>query len=371
MNIWIDGYEANVNQRLGSGQVAAGLLKALYEYDKKNSYTVCLPNEPINDLPKERENWKYKILKPKILWSKIALPFTLFKERQKPDLFFSPTHYIPQFSPVKRVGMIFDLSFLHYPGSFAKKDLLQLKYGSKFSIYNSNHIITISDFSKKDILRNYTIGKDKITVAYPGFDKVSYKKISLEKINEVLDKFKITNPYVVFVGTLQPRKNLIRLIDAISRIENLQLVIIGKFKGEGREGWMYEDILERPKKLKLEDKIIFTGFIPTEEVVAFLNGAVCFILPSLWEGFGIPVVEAFACGTPVIVSNVSSLPEVVGKAGLLVNPKSEDQIEQAIRVYLTDKKIRTKMIKLGFEQVKKYSWEKMAKKVIQVFENIK
>ncbi len=371
MNIWIDGYEANVNQRLGSGQVAAGLLKALYEKKKKNSYTICLPNDPTVDLPKERENWKYKILKPKILWSKISLPFALFREKQKPDLIFSPTHYIPQFSPVKRIGMIFDLSFLHYPESFVKKDLYQLKIGSKFSIYNASHIITISNFSKKDILKNYAVSKDKITVAYPGFDRSVFKKVPQEVVSKVLEKFQVNGSYIVFIGTLQPRKNLIRLIEAVSKIKNLNLVVIGKFKGEGKEGWMYDEILERPKKLNIDSRVIFTGYIPNDEVVALLNGATCFILPSLWEGFGIPVVEAFACGTPVIVSNVSSLPEVVGKAGLLVDPKSQDQIEQAIRVYLSDKKLRSKMIKLGTEQVKKYSWEKMAKKVVEVFEKTK
>lgn len=368
MNIWIDGYEANVNQRLGSGQVAAGLLKGLYDLDKKNNYTICLPNDPMGDLPKETKTWKYKIIKPKIFWSKIALPFALFKAKDKPDLIFSPTHYIPQFSPVKRIGMIFDLSFLHFPESFNKKDLIQLKVGSKFTVINSNKIITISNFSKKDILKNYGISKEKVVVAYPGYDKNTYKRIPKEKVSEILDKFKIISPYIVFIGTLQPRKNLIRLMDAVAKIEDLNLVVIGKFKGQGKEGWMYDDILERPKKLKIEERVIFTGYIPSEEIVALLNGATCFVLPSLWEGFGIPVVEAMACGTPVVVSNVSSLPEVVGKAGLLIDPKSTDQIEQAIRVYLTDKKIRDKKTKFGLEQVKKYSWEKMAKKVLEVFQ---
>ena len=129
MKIWIDGYEANVLQRLGSSQVAFGLLSSLEEIDKENDYTVLLPNSPLDDLPKEREGWSYKILKPKMLWTRAALPLALFTAKQKPDIFFSPTHYIPRFIPsqVRSIATIFDLSFLHFPDSFLKKDLWQLK----------------------------------------------------------------------------------------------------------------------------------------------------------------------------------------------------------------------------------------------------
>ena len=131
---------------------------------------------------------------------------------------------------------------------------------------------------------------------------------------------------------------------------------------------MFEEILTKPKALGIEEKIIFTGFIPTQELPYLLSGAETFILPSLWEGFGIPVVEAMACGTPVIVSDVSSLPEVVGEVGILVDPKSVTQIEQAIRVITVDKKLREKKAKQGLIQASKFSWDKMAKTVLKVFE---
>ena len=370
MDIWIDGYEANVLQRLGSSKVAFELIRHLEKIDKKNDYTILLPNSPLSDLPKERVGWKYKILSPKRLWTRIALPLALFSARKKPDLFFSPTHYIPRFSPVKRVVTIFDLSFLHFPEMFNKKDLWQLTNWTKFSLINADHVITISNFSKKDIVKQYNIEKNKITVAYPGYDKDKFKAQSSKlKIEEIKKKYQNEDSYIIYIGTVQPRKNLIRLMEAVAKIDNLILVIVGKTTGEGKEGWKFEETLDTPRRLGIEDRVKFLGFVPGEDLPYLTGGAKAFVLPSLWEGFGIPVLEAMACGTPVIVSNISSLPEIVGKAGLLVDPYSIDQIEQAIRSVTIDKKLRLKYSKLAIIQAKKFSWDKMAKIVLKVFEN--
>lgn len=373
MRIAIDGYEANVEQRLGSSQVAFELLRHLEKIDQKNEYTILLPSPPLDDLPKDRNGWKYKILKPKALWTAVALPLFLYTSNKKPDLIFSPTHYIPRFSPVKRVGMIFDLSYLHFPEMFNAKDLWQLKNWSKFSIENADHIITISNFSKKDITGEYGINKDKITVAYPGFNnQLFHPDQKKDQVVKVLKKYGIKGSYLIFIGTIQPRKNLTRLIGAFSNVvksrnDNLKLVIVGKTKGEGRHGWMYEETLEYPKKVGIEDKVIFIGFVPTKELPPLLFGSLAFIQPSLWEGFGIPVVEAMACGVPVLVSNTSSLPEVVGDAGLTFDPYSVDQIEQSLRTVMVDQRLRGKLISAGPLQAQKYSWDKMAETVLKVF----
>lgn len=374
MKIWIDGYEANALQRVGSSQVAFELITHLEQVDNKNEYTILLPEAPLPDLPKQRAGFNYKILKPKRLWTRIAVPLALFFTKQKPDIFFSPTHYLPRFIPsgVKKIATIFDLSFLHFPQMFTQKDLWQLKNWTEFSIEEADHLITISQFSKQDITKEYKTSKDKVTVAYPGYDKDKFKyQISKIKNNEIRKKYGIEESYIIYISTIQPRKNLLRLIEAFAKVakekKDLELVLVGKAKGEGKQGWMFEDILKAPKDLGIEDKVKFLGFVPTEDLSVLLSGALAFTQVSLWEGFGIPVVEAMATGVPVIVSNVSSLPEVVGKAGLLVDPYSVDQIEQAIRVMVTDKKLRQKYAKAGFIQAKKFSWEKMAKAVLKVF----
>lgn len=370
--IWIDGYEANVPQRLGSSQVAFELLKNIEELDHENEYTILLANKPLPDLPKERTNWKYKILRPAKLWTRIAVPLHYYFSKIKPDVILSPTHYIPKFITAKRVPVIFDLSFIHFPSMFKKDDLYKLTNWTKSSVLEASHIITISDSSKKDIQKIYKIPDKKITVAYPGFNNEVFKvENNSEKIERIQKKYGISGDYIIYIGTVQPRKNLIRLIKAINNIEDAKLVIVGKIKGKGKQGWMNEEILEEPKKLGIEDKVIFTDFVPTEELPYLISGAKAFILASLWEGFGIPVVEAMACGTPVIVSDVSSLPEVVGDAGLLVNPESETEIEQAIRLLITDKKLHNRLSKRAVEQAKKFSWQKMAKEVIDVLESVK
>lgn len=369
--IWIDGYEANVPQRLGSGQVAFQLLKNLEQIDHNNEYLILLPSEPMADMPKPREKWQYKVLKPNKLWTRIALPLFLFKSKLKPDLFFSPTHYSPWISPVKRVVTIFDLSYLHFPEMFQSKDLYQLTNWTKHSIQKASQIVTISQSSKKDIVKTYKVDPKKVTVCYPGYNEDRFYKINDQiSIEKVLKKYNIEGDYILFIGTVQPRKNLKRLIQAFEKIDNLKLVVVGKIHGEGRQAWKYEEIVALPEKLDLKERVIFTDFVPDDDLLYLLNGAKAFALPSLWEGFGIPVVDAMACGLPVIVSNVSSLPEVAGKAGIYVDPKSVDQIEQAIRLISSDKKLSTKMSKLALDQAKKFSWKKMAKQVRDIFEQM-
>jgi len=379
--IWIDGYEANVAQRLGSGQVGFELLKNLEQIDQENDYTILIPSEPLDDLPKPRDKWNYKVLKPRRLWTRIALPLELFTVRNKPDVFLSPTHYIPRFAPksIKRVVMIFDLAYLHFKDMFKAKDLYQLNNWTKQSVEAADKVITISRSSKKDIVKNYKVKEENVTVSYPGHSELYKPLKDLTQTELIKHKYGIKGEYVLFIGTVQPRKNLKGLIEAFARIvkmdprlreddKGLKLVVVGKIRGQGRQAWMFEEIIELPKKLGIEDRVIFTDFVPDDEIVPLTNGATAFLLPSLWEGFGIPAADAMACGVPCIVSDISSLPEVVGKAGLLVDPKSVDQIEQAIRLITTDKKLHAKLAKLSLEQAKKFSWRKMAKEVLEVIE---
>lgn len=371
MRIWIDGFEANVPQRLGSSQVAFELLRNLEKIDRKNEYTVLLASDPLGDLPKERSGWKYQILKINFFKTYIAIPFALFSAKKKPDIFFSPTHYGPFISPVKRIITIFDLSFLHFPQFFKPRDFWQLRLWTKISVLGARHIITISEFSKNDIVKNYNLRADAITVAHPGYKDDIYRPLKDQnKIKEVLKKYKIDSPYAIYIGTIQPRKNIARLIEAFKDIEGLKLVVVGKTTGEGRQGWMFDEILNKPRQLGIEDKVIFTGFVSDEDLTFLLNGAEVFVLPSLWEGFGIPVVDAMACGVPVIVSNVSSLPEVAGDAGILVDPFDIDSIAQAIRKVVTDRKFKEQKSKEGLTQAKRFSWQKMAEIVLQTFKEV-
>jgi glycosyltransferase involved in cell wall biosynthesis len=386
--IWIDGFEANVSQRVGSGQVAFELLKNIEKLDHENEYTILLTADPLSDLPQPRPGFQYKKIFPNRFKTWFGMPAMVHASKNKPDVFFSPTHYLPRFLPkkIKKVMMIFDLAFLHFEDTFTKRDFLQLKNWTGYSINKADAILTISQSSKKDILNSYKVDSKKVTVTYCGYDNELFQPVTDQgKIDEVKLRYGIEGRYVVFLGTIQPRKNLLKLIEAFSKLSlsekqgvasvhlpgvGLKLVIVGKTSGEGRQGWKYQEILEAPKRLGIEDKIIFAGFVPSQDLPAIFSGAEAYLLPSLWEGFGIPAVEAMACGTPAIVSNVSSLPEVVGDAGLLVDPNSVTQIEQAIRTIASDQKLHAKLAKMSLERAKKFSWEKMAKETIKVLEEV-
>lgn len=371
LHIWIDGCEANVPQRLGSSQIAFELLKNLEKIDRENNYTVFLSSQPLEDFPKEREGWRYRMLKVKKFKTWLGLPLALYTAKEKPDLFFSPTHYSPAFSPVKTVNMIFDLAYLRFPQMFKKRDLWQMKLWTKRSVKKAARIITISKATRDDIVKFYGVDKNKIAIAYPGFDKEVFHPIKDQNfISKVKEKYKIAGNYVIYIGTVQPRKNLVRLIEAFKKIDDLKLVIVGKTKGLGRQAWMYEEILSAPEKFGIKEKVIFTGFAPTEDLPLLISGAKVFVLASFWEGFGIPPLEAMACGTPVIVSNSSSLPEVVGKTGILIDPFSVEQIEQAIRTIAFDSKLRLQKSKESLKQAAKFSWKKMAKEVLAVFKEV-
>jgi len=378
MTIGIDGNEANVKNRVGSGVYAYYLLEEFTKV-KSHQFVVFLKEKPLPDLPKENSNFKYKVFGPKKLWTQFALPVKL-SFFPNIDVFFSPAHYGPRFSKVPNAITIFDLSYLHFPELFKKNDLYQLTNWSKYSIKNSKHIFTISESSKADIVKNYKVNPSKITVTYPGYDKENFKPQSKPKIDRIKKKYKISDNYLIFVGTLQPRKNIERSIEAFASIvhssqyavhirksvnrepstHNLSLVIVG------RKGWLYDSIFQKIKDLKLEDKVIFTDYVPSQDLPALISGAKAYVLPSLWEGFGIPVVEAQACKVPVVVSKTSSLPEVVGGSGILVDPKSIDSIAGGIKKVLTDEKLRQTLIEKGFTNIKRFSWSSCAVQTLEV-----
>lgn len=385
MKIGLDGNEANIQNRVGSGKYAYELiwqLANLANYsssersesrssDKQSSrqartitnFVVYLKQKPLGDLPPASKNFKYKVFGPKFLWTQFALPLHLtFGKR--PDLFFSMSHYGPRFSPVPYVITIFDLSYLHYPELFKKDDLYQLTNWTKYSIKGAKHIFAISKSTKDDIVKNYGVDPNKVAVTYIGYDQKLFKLQQKDKVEKVKGVYKISGDYIIFVGTLQPRKNLERLIESFSQLtHHLQLVIVGK------KGWLYDSIFQKVKDLDLEKRVIFTDYVPGVNLPALISGAKAYVLPSLWEGFGIPVIEAQACGIPVVISNVSSLPEVVGDSGILIDPEKTDSIANGIKKSL-DVKTRTDLVKKGLENVKRFSWEKCAKETLKVLEKV-
>jgi len=361
--IGIDGNEANlVQHRLGSNQFAYGLLKTIEKIDTTHSYQTYLSTPLLNDMPKTRPGWNYRVIPPHKLWTQWRLPLDLYFRFPRPKVFLSLSHYVPRFSPVPRIVTITDLGYLKFPEQLLKKDLLQLKLWTAYSLKVADHIIAISEFTKQDILDNYQIDKSKISVIYPGYDR-SVFNVSLKKggAKLVLRKYNISTPYLLFLGALKPSKNVERLIEAFNQLNenDIKLVIAGK------KGWLYESIFEIVKKLNLENKVIFTGFVSDKDIPLLMSHAEAFALPSLYEGFGMPVVESMACGVPVLVSNQGSLPEVVGNAGIVVNPYEVQSIANGIKKTIKEKE---RLIQDGLKRVRLFNWDISAKKTITLLD---
>jgi len=367
MNIALDGNEANIRNRVGSGTYAFELLRQ-FSQNKNHQFYVYLKNKPLSDLPQETKNFKYIVFGPKKLWTQFALPIKLFIDK-KIDIFFTLGHYGPRFSSVKYIVTIFDLSYLHFPQLFKKNDLYQLNKWSRYSIKNASHIFAISEATKNDLIESYGVNPAKITNTYLGYDHKHFKPQSQVKINQVKKKFNINSDYILAVGTLQPRKNYSKLIESFKNITNstkssLKLVIAGK------KGWLYEPILQKAKEIGIKDKVIFTDFVANADLPALISGAIAYVLPSLWEGFGIPAIEAQACKTPVVVSNVSSLPEVVGDSAIQVNPQRLDSITKGIKKIISNEELRKNLIYKGSQNIKRFSWEKCARETLTKIEEI-
>lgn len=401
MLIGIDGNEANVEKRVGVSGYAFELLRQFSMKTENINFRIYLKSKPLSDLSKQSDRWNYRIVRPRKLWTQIGLPFDLYFHKPRPDVFFTPSHYAPRFSPIPTVVSIMDLSYIHFPELFKKSDLYQLMNWTQYSVRKAKKVFTISQFTKNDIIKYYNVPFDKIVVTYPGVKSeirsASWRtKFKMQNSNLLKDKYGIKGQYILFVGTLQPRKNIVRLIEAFAMLargpvvpsshpmssvasslraldgtpssratpRSLSLIIVGK------KGWLYEEILGAPKKFGVEDRVKFLDFVPDEDLTLFYKHALFFILPSLYEGFGLPVLEAMKWGCPVITSKISSLPEAGGDAAIYVDPESVEDIVSKMQLLIKDENKRHEMIEKGYKQVKKFSWDKTARETLKALEEV-
>jgi glycosyltransferase involved in cell wall biosynthesis len=292
-----------------------------------------------------------------------------FKARpRKFDLVFNPCHAMTYFYfSIPCVVLVFDLTPVLFRDTHSVQSNFVHKYILPRTLRNADKIIAISQNTKNDLIKHFNIPEDKIRVVYLAVNN-NYKPVSNEEVKRVKDKYNPNSPFILYVGTLEPRKNIVRLIDAFHRLK--QKEIPHKLVIAGKKGWKYENIFGEIEKLKLKDDVIFTGYVSDEDLPALYNAADLFVYPSIYEGFGLPPLEAMACGTPVITSNTSSLPEVVGGAGIMVDPYNIDELSNKMQEVLTSKNLRKELSEKGLKRAKMFSWEKCAKETLEVFEDL-
>lgn len=359
----------------GTGFYITNLINGLIKIDNSNTYYIFGDEKFLKrHLKTEKNNFKivHKRFKNRIirvLWEYFILPLEL--KKLKVEILHSPNYITPLMKlGFKVILTIHDLTFLLFADKYPVTK--RLLFGRMINIYIkiSDKIIAVSENTKKDILRFFTIPENKISVTYESYPEYYNEYIDSKNAKEHLKKYGIKKEFILYVGMIEPRKNILALLKAFIQLDkelDLDLVIVGK------KGWYYSEIenfIASVEIEKLNNNIIFTGYIHEDELKYFYRSALVFVYPSLYEGFGLPPLQAMACGVPVITSNISSLPEVVGEAAVQINPESITEIVKNVKLVYNNKDFREILIEKGLKRAKLFNLEKIAENTLNIYKNI-
>jgi len=361
LNILIDGASMTA-VKSGIGYFTANMVQGLAKLSTKHTYTLLCPeNMPTADLPVNVQLMKAK----RWLWR--VSPVDVLGISKKFDLYHEPNYMLRPFRGT-RVVNVYDMSYRLYPKYHPSRRVAMLRF-FEGRMKDANRIITVSNSAKQEIVELLKVDENKVVVIYPGVsDKFHRMDVSDVQGMDVHKYYNLPENFILYVGTIEPRKNLVRLIEAYSRVKatignsGVKLVLAGG------KGWLNEEIYQRVEALKLTNDVIFTGYIMDEHLPTVYNMALAFVYPSLYEGFGLPPLEAMACGVPVITSKISSLPEVVGDAGILIDPYNVDELSDAILRVVSSTELRKRLSDKGIMQASLFTWEKCAQETLAVYE---
>lgn len=381
MRIGIDAsYLQFMHHQAGLYQYTQQLIYGLQEIDQENDYTLFFFNwKRVQEWEKAIRSYSFNQntckrvcrIPYRVVCALAKWAFPVDSILGKVDVFHGPIFRLfPRGCYKKSVVTIHDLNFMKHPELFASAR------GAKFyrelavdAIGRADVLVAVSEFTRNEILELFPIPPERTRVIYNGVGREFVPVQDPEKIGRIREKYGLWHPYLLFVGFLEARKNLLRLLDAFAEArkslpEHYQLVLAGS------RGPSTGEILRRIGELSLEKEVLVTGYVPREDLSLLYAGAAVFVFPSLREGFGIPPLEAMACGTPVIASNVAALPEVVGSAGLLVDPLETEELAQAISSVLTREDLRAALRQRGLERARQFSWERTARQTLQLYEEL-
>jgi glycosyltransferase involved in cell wall biosynthesis len=359
----------------GIGTYIRNLVRSLARLDNKNQYTLITPAPAVPEFADLPSNFEIAVYDKKSKPGFAQLGFTLYLRRFSADLFHIPLNAVPMWMPKPYLVTIHDMSTLLFSNQKGYRNNLRLFYLRR-GLARADRVLAVSSATRRDVEAVLQIPASRIQVVYNAPDPTfsQYSAQSAAEIQRVLDRYRIHYPFLLYVGRTNPQKNIPRLVEAFAvlrgelreeaRYRDLRLIIIG------------DEIARHPAlrhaviQSRVEDSVRFLGFVPIETLRAFYQAASAFVFPSLYEGFGLPPLEAMACGTPVVCSHVSSLPEVVGDAALIVNPENVFDIARGMREVLLNDALRSGLIERGLEQARQFSWERTAAQVLQNYEEI-
>jgi glycosyltransferase involved in cell wall biosynthesis len=354
VHIGIDASRATRARRTGTENYARQLILALLAARAGDSFTLYFRDRPpAGDFPGAQQ----RVIPFPRLWTHLRLSRELLT-RPRPDVLFVPAHVLPLVHPLPSVVTVHDLGYRYFPDAHPLAQRLYLDWSTHYSAHGATRVIADSLGTRDDLVKFYKVPTEKISVVYPGRDE----NLGPADPAPVLARHGLAAGYLLHVGTLQPRKNLVRLIEAVAALRerwpDLVLVLAG------RPGWLAEPILALARQHAAWVRLL--DYVPDTDLAGLYSGARAFVYPSLYEGFGFPVLEAMACGTPVICANTSSLPEVAGDAALLVDPTDTAALSAAIERVLAEPALRAELAAKGKAQVQKFSWQRAAEETLAV-----
>lgn len=356
LKIAIDASRTTVARLTGTEHYSLQLIRHLIEINEAHQLHLYFRDEPEADLfPNQRNVTQHVIPFPRA-WTHLRFARQLFQDQ--PDVTFVPAHTLPFIFPGRAVATVHDLGFKYFPEAHPPNQRHYLNLTTQYSANRARIVLADSQATAKDLAWFYGVRPEKTRVVYPGIDP-----LEIGDIDAVRAKYNLPEHYFLFIGTLQPRKNIARLVGAFdlwrkqNPTEKISLVLAGG------QGWLYD-----PSWTANIPNITLTGYIDEADKGTLYAGAVALVFPSLYEGFGFPVLEAMGCGTPVIASNTSSLPELVGDAGLLVDPLNIESIATAMTQIVSDEALRGDFIQRGKTQVEQFTWDAAARAALDALE---
>jgi glycosyltransferase involved in cell wall biosynthesis len=352
----IDASRAHTAKRTGTENYSVEIIKALLLLDASPPITLYARDQP-------RELWNdgvdVRTIGPTRLWTHVGLSRAMIRDR--PQALFVPSHVIPFAHPRASVVTVHDLGYLHEPAAHPRRQRVMLDRTTRWNARVAARLIAISAQTRADLISQYGVDPGRIDVVHHGLDHDRFKPQTQDTVRSVRRNYAIPGPYLLFVSTVQPRKNLDRLLDAFEflGLPDLTLVVAGK------SGWMSANLEQRIQRQSLEGRLLRLGHVADHDLPALYAGAAAFVLPSLFEGFGMGIIEAMACGTPVVTSNVGSMAEVAGGAAILVDPESVSSIAGGIRQALGPDRTR-KLRADGLVHAATFSWKRAAERTLDI-----
>jgi glycosyltransferase involved in cell wall biosynthesis len=311
----------------------------------------------------QRTAWPTQRPLARIAWEQLVQPVELLRWRA--DLHHSLSYALPLAWRGRALLTIFDLSFLRFPELFTSSNRAYKATLARLSARRARRVITISEHGKREVVALLGVPPERVAVAYPGVDE-QFRPLPVEHVEAFRVRNGLPRRFILFLGTLEPRKNALGLVRAYARLRR-ETALPHKLVLVGGVGWMASPLYREVQQLGLQDDVIFAGYVDSAEQALWYNAADAFAYPSLYEGFGLPPLEAMACGVPVITSNCASLPEVVGDAGRLVDPRQPEALAAALAEVLADATLRDRMSAAGLAQARRFTWEAMGQRLLDVY----